>query len=673
MSNYISINIQPTQSPSQSIHHSNRSTYISYLVSEPETITTYRHELESANLDKSDLDRVGQYFELRTADISEDYKLHNQRTIQKNTKLYHEAVVSFGRERFEQNSQSDILESLEKFCNNFEQKYNVRVLMSSLHLDEGHKDEDSKIQYNYHAHILIENYSFRTHKTGMRTIDYKKLQTELANEFQHLGFERGDPERKAQRLEHKQYREAMEQKQGLAEEIYNEHYEPLEKNYEQLKTQVQPLVNQAFAIAKEQNKEIKTYEDMTNILEERFKTLEVNYKQAREELKATKQAKQSDYTELKKEFEQSKEQIKTEIAIIKKQQETTGKRLYKNELQEQNPKLSKLITFPDLEHSNRFVIQAPLKSETTINKLLETLQETAYKIQEIQTPKYVEKIIEKPVIKEVEKIIEKEIIKEIPKYVDKIIEVEKRVEKPVIVDFDENKRLREQIKNIEIEKQNLSKQIAEQKTEKGTEILKRYQVEAENRKLSSENLHLSSSLTVKTNTIKILEKTLATKSEELNEVKIENSALLTAVERFLELNPWKGIKEVTKTAVERLNSFFDRFKTQELQITPVSIEEKQEKLVKHLREKSVEKDYFEVVNMEKCFHETVRWEHNAQNLQRECGQGTVYCSSSEKHHLVFKLERELKTVRISKEEYAELKHAAREQTKEKDHGFGMSR
>jgi len=51
----------------------------------------------------------------------------------------------------------------------------------------------------------------------------------------------------------------------------------------------------------------------------------------------------------------------------------------------------------------------------------------------------------------------------------------------------------------------------------------------------------------------------------------------------------------------------------------------------------------------------------------------VYCSSSEKHHLVFKLERELKTVRISKEEYAELKHAAREQTKEKDHGFGMSR
>ena len=117
MSNYVSINIQSTPSPSQSVHHSNRSTYISYLVSEPNTITTYRHELESANLDKSDLDKVGQYFELRTADISEDYKLHNQRSMQKNTKLYHEAVVSFGREAFEQNNQSSVLESLENFFN----------------------------------------------------------------------------------------------------------------------------------------------------------------------------------------------------------------------------------------------------------------------------------------------------------------------------------------------------------------------------------------------------------------------------------------------------------------------------------------------------------------------------------------------------------------------------
>lgn len=672
MSNYISINIQPTQSPSQSVHHSNRSTYISYLVSEPETITTYRHELESANLDKSDLDRVGQYFELRTADISEDYKLHNQRTIQKNTKLYHEAVVSFGRGRFKQNSQSDILESLEKFCNNFEQKYNVRVLMSSLHLDEGHKDEDSKIQYNYHAHILIENYSFETHKTGMRTIDYRKLQTELANEFQHLGFERGDPERKAQRLEHKQYREAMEQKQVLAEEIYNEHYEPLEKNHEQLKTQIQPLVSQAFEIAKSQNKEIKTYEDVTKILDEHLKTIETNYKQAREELKATKQAKQLDYQNLKKEFEQTKEQIKTEIANIKKHQENNGKKLYKQELQQQNPRLSKLITLPDPEHSSRFVIQTPLKAETAITKLLENLQETAYKIQEIQTPKYVDIIIEKPVIKEVEKIVEKEVIKEIPKYIEKIIEVEKRVEKPVIVDFDENNRLKEKIKTIEIEKQNFTKQLAEQKTEKGNEISKRYQVEAENRKLSSENLDLSRSLTVKTTRIENLEKSLTTKIKELNEVKIENNALLAAVGMFLELNPWKDIKEIAQTAVERLNSFFDRFKTQELQIIPVSIEEKQEKLVKHLREKSVETDKFEVVNLEKCFHKTVYWESDARNLQRECGQGTVYCPSSEKHNLVFKLERELKTVRISKEEYSELIHAAREQTKEKDRGFDMS-
>lgn len=345
MSNYISINIQTAISPSQSIHHSNRSSYISYLVSEPNTVTKYRHELSSANIDKSDLNRVGQYFELRAKDIADDYKKHNQRSMQKNTKLYQEAVISFGRERFEKNNQEDILKATEDFCNDFEQKYNVKVLMSSLHLDEGHKDDTGKIQHNYHAHLLIENYSFDTHKTGMRKVDYRKLQTELANEFQHLGFERGDPERKTQRLEHREYREMMEQKRQLEKEIYHE-----------LSEQFQPLVNKAFEISKEQNQEIKTYNDVMILINEHLQTLEQDYKKARQELKDSGIAKQVDYQKLKQEYETTKNTLEAELVESRRIWRERYERLTKesNELKIENKALfSAIERFLELDMGKR--------------------------------------------------------------------------------------------------------------------------------------------------------------------------------------------------------------------------------------------------------------------------------------------------------------------------------
>ena len=200
MSDYISINVQETE-PAQSIHHSARTKTVTYLVANPNTVTNFRHDLKSLNNNQNDINHVSDYFKARELEIKQDYRENNNRSIQKNTKLYQEAVISFGRERFEQNNQANILKATEDFCLEFEQKYNVKILMSSLHLDEGHKDENGTIKHNYHTHLLIENYSFDTHKTGMRKVDFRTLQTELAQSFEHLGFERGDPEKKAQRLE----------------------------------------------------------------------------------------------------------------------------------------------------------------------------------------------------------------------------------------------------------------------------------------------------------------------------------------------------------------------------------------------------------------------------------------------------------------------------------------
>jgi hypothetical protein len=552
MSNYISINIQTAISPSQSIHHSNRSSYISYLVSEPNTVTKYRHELSSANIDKSDLNRVGQYFELRAKDIADDYKKHNQRSMQKNTKLYQEAVISFGRERFEANNQDDILKATEDFCNDFEQKYNVKVLMSSLHLDEGHKDDTGKIQHNYHTHLLIENYSFDTHKTGMRKVDYRKLQTELANEFQHLGFERGDPERKAQRLEHREYREMMEQKKQLEKEIYHEHYEPLSqahenlsKNHDDLKAQIQPLVDTAFAIAKEQNQEIKTYDDVTILIKKRLEKLAHDYKKARQELKDSKVAKQPDYQELKQEYETIKKTLETSLKkdIFNAREE--GFQLYGETLEKNNSSMARRACLKGIEKPSimpAVTNQISNKTLANINRLLEIKQ----------------RIEEKPIIQEV--IIKKEVIIEVPKTVEKV--VEKIIEKPIIVNVDENKRLRTELEAAQ-DYQVASRRIWRERHDK---LVK------EKQDLSQENEQLKEKIAdMNAFYVPRFEKDLADKKElkeknerltkENNELKIENKALFSAIGRFLELDIGKHITEGAKTILERFNEVVEFVKS----------------------------------------------------------------------------------------------------------------
>ena len=300
-------------SPAQSVHHSARSSTVSYLVANPHTITTYRHDLGSMNTDKSDIDKIGDYFELRKAEINQDYKDHsNNRNIKKGTKLYQEAVISFGREQFEQNNQADIINCLNKFCDNFEGKYGCKVLMSSLHLDEGHKDTNGNVLHNYHAHVLIENYSFTTHKTCLQKLDYRKLQTELARDFESLGFTRGQDYDKLQneentkaklegrlpeqikpvRLEHKQYREMKEQER------------------EQVKEVISPK-NQIIA-------DFKLQLDLANFELEKVNEL---YKQTREELKATNEATQADYQALKKLVDAQKLEITRHMELARQEHE----------------------------------------------------------------------------------------------------------------------------------------------------------------------------------------------------------------------------------------------------------------------------------------------------------------------------------------------------------------
>lgn len=199
MSNLISANIQKLLKLSQSFAHNLRFQKPSYLVDDTKNI----HQTANIELFKNIEDRLKNksleykkefidrcQFKLEQT-IKADYLKHNKQKMQAKTELLHECVISFGREQFEKNKVADINNKISEFTKDFEKKYNVTVLSYSLHLDEGHKNEKGEILKNYHCHFQILNYSFDKHKTGLRSCNFKKLQTELAEKFESLGFKRG--------------------------------------------------------------------------------------------------------------------------------------------------------------------------------------------------------------------------------------------------------------------------------------------------------------------------------------------------------------------------------------------------------------------------------------------------------------------------------------------------
>ena len=189
MSDLISINIENLESLSKSFSHNLRMKPPSYLIDESdknidvayiEQLTTFKK--------KEDFD---EFQDNLTNKIKNDYLKHNKQKMQEKTILFKEAVISFGREQFKNCDVKDINKALTNFVENFENKYKVKVLSHSIHLDEGHLNEKGEKEHNYHAHFQIANFDFKTHKTGMRKVNYSNLQTELFDAFKHLGFKRG--------------------------------------------------------------------------------------------------------------------------------------------------------------------------------------------------------------------------------------------------------------------------------------------------------------------------------------------------------------------------------------------------------------------------------------------------------------------------------------------------
>ncbi len=285
MSDFISIMVENVSNPAQVIHHSLRSTEVSYILkNEPKPIINYRHYLE--NIDIKNIDKV---FNKRKEEIKEDYETTERKSIrngkeytqkqklQKNTNLYTEGVIQFSLEQFNKitdngNNLVEVQKTLNEFCDDFEKQHGVKVLMNSIHLDEGHKNEHGEIIKNPHAHILIENYNSEKHRTGTKTLNYKTLQTELAKKFEHLGFNRGNDYKKLQQTENElALKEGREAKKIKPEHLNHKEFRQVKVKeaelQKELKTKNQYVAGQAKKIEL-QNDTIKDLKEHINKLKD---------------------------------------------------------------------------------------------------------------------------------------------------------------------------------------------------------------------------------------------------------------------------------------------------------------------------------------------------------------------------------------------------------------------
>jgi hypothetical protein len=115
------------------------------------------------------------------------------------------------------------LEDVQKLIKHFEKKYGWQAIQSSLHRDEGYRDEiTGEIVYNYHAHIvwlmLDERGIYRFKKRDFQKKDMARIQTEVA---QILQMQRGVSKKKSgiERIPAKAYRQVAQKLYDLEFEV----------------------------------------------------------------------------------------------------------------------------------------------------------------------------------------------------------------------------------------------------------------------------------------------------------------------------------------------------------------------------------------------------------------------------------------------------------------------
>lgn len=165
---------------------------------------------------------------LKPADRLENFYWQNEKSARE---IFDEELKSYGtkkgkRPTFENShweavlnlNKNHTLEDVQKLAEYIEQKFNITCATIAVHRDEGHYKND-KPQHNFHAHITfvtVKDGQQNWRKEKIKPADLRELQTAVAKMLQ---MERGQENSEAERLSHKQYKKAAQQKEQLEREI----------------------------------------------------------------------------------------------------------------------------------------------------------------------------------------------------------------------------------------------------------------------------------------------------------------------------------------------------------------------------------------------------------------------------------------------------------------------
>lgn len=316
-----SINIQNINY--QSYEHNHRKYTPKYAIDSADKNEYYSY-LED-NYKKTVKNKFGEYekidFDKIKKVLQENYTKTTGQKPQEKTQYFKEAVINtdthITKKHFDQ-----LVDTLYK-------KYKITIIDVAHHKDEGRIENNEKV-YNYHAHLIFIN----ADENG-KTIKWDKqklrdLQTTVA---ECLEMERGQDKRisRVERIEHKEYK-ATQQKintelsahkrvkrlDNIVKNQLNEKIEVLKNENSELKNKLGNFDNLAQdnkyycekldnlqQLFDSMNIDINVYSNNDNeeIKKKLMEKIEEEYKQKREELKASGIAKQQDYSNLKKQKE----------------------------------------------------------------------------------------------------------------------------------------------------------------------------------------------------------------------------------------------------------------------------------------------------------------------------------------------------------------------------------
>ena len=164
-----SIHIKPRQSIDALLHN--------------ERVYTLSYAIDNTSNNHNKYFKSKGYIKSVLSKIKTDYQKHSYRNrrLPSNSTPIKEGVLNLNATT--SNSKVELV------AQKIAQKLGVELLMVSVHRDEGHIGEDGTKHYNYHAHILLNYYDFKTHKIiHQNSKIFEELQDLVANELQ---MERG--------------------------------------------------------------------------------------------------------------------------------------------------------------------------------------------------------------------------------------------------------------------------------------------------------------------------------------------------------------------------------------------------------------------------------------------------------------------------------------------------